>query len=156
MKLTDAIKTLMDKGITRLAMTGGTVDIEKVLEKAISVDENALKHCDTEWARYQIDHADKDFIIETNGHYIIATWYESGNGTRFCMSTYGDYDTDEELCADFEAWKIAREAEEIADKMEAERPNEMPRAAWIAIATAELKAAYAAADAAFKRDFGLA
>ena len=157
MTLANAIRELMGKGITNF------VDwtAQAALENAISVEETAKRVIETgigdvrAW-QYTIDHADDNFIIETNGHHIIATWYEASNGTRFCMATYGDYDTNEELQADFDAWKIATEAAEIADRMEQERPGEFSRMAWLLIATAELKAAYAKANAAFEKEFGKA
>jgi hypothetical protein len=157
MTLANAIRELMGKGISNFV--GWTA--QAALENAISIEATAKRVIETgignvESWQYTIDHADDNFIIETNGHHIIATWYETSNGASFCMATYGDYDTDEELQADFDAWKIATEAAEIADRMERERPGEFPRAAWLAIATAELKSAYAKANAAFEKEFGKA
>lgn len=64
------------------------------------------------------------------------------------------YSTDNEAESAFEAFQIAEQAEAIAAEMEAKRSDELPRAAWVMIATAELKSAYAAAKAAFEREFG--
>ena len=154
MTLVNAIKELMKKGITNFP--GWTA--QAALENAIRIEETAKKVIETgigdvkSW-QYTIDNADNNYIVETNGHYIIATRYISGNGTPFSMATYGDYENEKEMYADFKAWELERDAEEIADKMEAERPNELPRVAWLAIARAELKAAAEATEAAFKRDF---
>ncbi len=155
MTLINALEIIKAEGITKICGWG---HIDKVIDNARGIEETAARVIETgigsvkSW-QYHIDHADDNFIVRTNGHVIIGTWYESGNGTRFCMATYGDYDTEAEMKADFDAWNINRQAEEIADQMTAERPGELPRAAWVAIATAELKAAAEAARAAFERDF---
>lgn len=64
------------------------------------------------------------------------------------------YATEDEAGTAFEAYQIAEQAEAIAAEMEAKRSDELPRAAWVMIATAELKSAHAAAKAAFEREFG--
>lgn len=69
------------------------------------------------------------------------------------MPCYSTYETEEEMNAAFEAVQIAEQAESIAQEMDTTRLGVLPHAAWIVIATAELKAAYAAANAAFNRDF---
>jgi hypothetical protein len=154
MTLINAIQELINRGAT--TFDGRT--FAELLEWAQENDKTAARvletgNGDTKWAQYHFEYADANKIIETNGHLIIATEYEGMNGNAFWMATYGDYETEAELYADFDAWKIATEAEEIADKMEKERPGEFPRAAWILIATAELKAAYKAAEIAFNREF---
>ena len=84
-----------------------------------------------------------------DGNYIV-TDKTLGFETVLC-STYA---TEDEAGTAFEAYQIAEQAEAIAAEMEAKRSDELPRAAWVMIATAELKSAYAAAKAAFEREFG--
>lgn len=155
MTLINALETLKAKGITRLAglssSEGNESNIDKYIDNARRCDEDAARWPEQGWAQYHTEHADDHYIIETNGHHIIATKYDG-----FDMATYSNYDTDEEMYAAFDAWKIAQQAEAIADEMTTTRPGELPRAAWILIATAELKAAHAAAMAAFERDYGRA
>ena len=142
--MVNAISQLMGKGITNFVDCTAQV----ALEHALSIEETARKVIESgigdvkSW-QYIIDHADDHLIIETNGHHIIATWYESCSGSSYCMATYGDYETYEEMKADFDAWKIAKDAVEIADEWEKKLPNEYPRAMLLALATSELKAAYA-------------
>ncbi len=155
MTLINALETIKAEGITEICSWG---HIDRVIDNAHQIDIDAARILETgvgctSWAQHHIDHADDHFIARTNGHVIVGTWYESGSGTRFPMATYGDYDTEAEMNADFDAWNINRQAEEIADQMTVKRPGELPRAAWVAIATAELKAANEAAHAAFERDF---
>lgn len=156
MTLINALETLKAKGITQLAgLHDGESDvnnIDKYIENARRCDEDAARWPEQGWAQYHTEHADAHYIVDMgDGHYIIATQYDG-----FDMATYSNYDTDEEMYAAFDAWKIAQQAEAIADEMTTTRPGELPRAAWILIATAELKAAHAAAMAAFERDYGRA
>ena len=155
MTLIQALETWKEEGITCLVGAASESNIDQYIENARRCDADAERFADQEWAKYHKEHADDNFAIKTDdGHNIIATWYVSGTGTRFCMATYSDYETDEEMRAAFDEWEIAKEAGEIADKMETERPGELPRAAWILIATAELQAAYKAGEIAFEREFG--
>jgi hypothetical protein len=148
MTLIQALETLKDNGIVKLAGLSGENNIEKFIKNARRCDEDAEKYSEQGWAKYHKEHADDNFMVETNGHHIIATHYDG-----FDMATYGDYDTEEEMYAAFDEWKIAQEAEVIADEMTAKRPDELPRAAWVLIATNELRAAYKASHEAFEREF---
>lgn len=155
MKLVNALETLKAKGITRLVGLsndkGNESNIDAYIDNARRVDEDAARWPEQGWAKYHTEHADDHYIVETNGHHIIVTKYE-----KFDMATYGDYDTEAEMYAAFKEWEIKRDAEAIADEMTATRPGELPRAAWVLIATAELKAASKAAHEAFEREFGAA
>jgi len=107
---------------------------------------------DNGWARYHIEHEDSHFIVEVKSHYIIATTYESSinPGTKFNLATYGtEYETEEEMKADFDEWDIKNEAEKIADEMMAERPGVLPRAGWVLIAMKELQKCREESHAAF-------
>ena len=84
-----------------------------------------------------------------DGNYIVTDMI-LGFETVLC-STYA---TEDEAGTAFEAYQIAEQTDAIAAEMEAKRSDELPRAAWVMIATAELKSAHAAAKAAFEREFG--
>ncbi len=155
MKMVEALKVLKEKGITSLTGMHGQTDINCYINNARQSDDNAAdvlsKYPDMGWAIYHTEHADAHYIVETNGHHIIVTKYD-----RFDMPTYGDYDSEESMHADFDAWRIQRDAELIANEMTDKRPGELPRAAWVLIAAAELKAAHKASMEAFEREFGSA
>jgi rubrerythrin len=155
MTLVKALETLKSKGIVKLTGLCGESNIEKYIDNARGSDENAAdvlnRYPDMSWAIYHKEHADDHYIVETNGHHIIATKYDN-----FDMATYGDYDSDEEMYEAFKEWEIKRDAEAIADEMDAKRPGELPHAAWVLIATSELKAAHKASKEAFEREFGKA
>jgi len=153
MKMTDALETLKAKGITKLTGMYNQTDIDVYIDNAHQGDENAAevlsRYPDMSWAQYHMDHIDGHYIVETNGHHIIVTNYDT-----FDLPTYGDYDNAEDMRADFDAWRIMRDAEKIADEMLLTRPGELPRAAWVLIAANELRAASKAADEAFEREYG--
>ncbi len=69
------------------------------------------------------------------------------------MPTYGDYENEDEMRVDFNEWKIMKDANAIADEMMIKRPGEFPKAAWVLIATSELRAAHKANMEAFEREF---
>jgi len=152
MTLIDALETLKAKGITKLTGMYNQADIDKYIDNARQGDEDAAnvlsRYPDMSWAQYHMDHMDNHFIAEINGHHIIATHYDN-----FDMATYGDYDNDDDMEADFDAWRITRDAATIADEMMVSRPGELPRAAWILIAESELRAANKAANEAFEREY---
>lgn len=148
MTLIEALETLKSKGITKLSGMFGESDIDKYIDNAVQSHEISLRYADVPCHKYSLDHEDDHYIIETNGHFIIATHYDN-----FDMATYGNYDTREEMHADFEEYTIRKQAEEIADQIVKVR-SDLPRAAWLVIAIHELRQAYAAANAAFERDFG--
>lgn len=154
MTIIEGLNELKAAGIERLVGMAGITDINAYIEKATESHENAVKYAAEGMATWQhsLDHEDDSRMITTaDGHHIIATKY--GN---IEMATYSDYATEDEMNAAYDEYRIAVQAEAIADEMAAERPGELPRAAWILIATAELKAAHAAAMAAFERDYGRA
>jgi hypothetical protein len=149
MTLINALETLKSKGITKLAGLSGESNIDKFIDNARHCDEDAQRWPEQGWAKYHVEHADDNFIVEIDGHYIIATHYDTHD-----MATYSNYDTEDEMHAAFEEWKIMQDAEKIADKMMISRPDELPRAAWILIAASELRAANKASKEAFEREFG--
>ena len=154
MTIIEGLNELKAQGITKLVGMAGESDIDVYLDHAQANHENALKWGNPEhddyvgsW-EYCLDHEDDSFMVATaDGHHIIATRY---NG--FDMADYSDYSTEEEMNAAFNAWEIAKQASEIADE-NAEQGSTLPREAWVLVATMELKAAYKAADKAFKREF---
>ena len=142
MTLVNALESLKEMGIKRMVGQVAEADIDRYIQN--------VKHCDQEardvlksdpnmgWARYHIEHEDSYFIIEVNGHYIIAKTYENSvcPGTTFDLATYGsDYETEEEMMADFDEWSLKREADKIADKMMPEQPGALPRTGWVLIAS---------------------
>ena len=153
MTMIDALEALKAKGITNLTGMFGQNDINVYIENARKSDEQAvdvlIKYPDMSWAIYHMDHINDHYIVEANGHHIIVTKYDT-----FDMPTYGDYDNDEEMAVDFDAWRIMRDANSIADEMIIKRPGEFPREAWLLIAVSELKAADKAAAEAFEREYG--
>ncbi|HMM21471.1 MAG TPA: hypothetical protein PKA10_12195 [Selenomonadales bacterium] len=148
MTLIEALETLKNKGITKLSGMFGESDIDKYIDNAVQSHEISLRYADVPCHKYSLDHEDDHYIIETNGHFIIVTHYDN-----FDMATYGNYDTKEEMYADFEEYTIRKQAEEIADQLVKDR-SDFPRAVWLALAIHELRQAHAAANAAFERDFG--
>jgi hypothetical protein len=149
MKLIDALESLKAKGITRLTGLCNETAIEKYIDNARRSDEDAQRWPEQDWAKYHTEHADGHYIVEANGHHIIVTKYDN-----FDMQTYGDYESDEDMKKDFNEWRIARDAEAIADEMMVTRPGELPRAAWVLIAVNELRAADKAASESFEREYG--
>jgi hypothetical protein len=158
MTIIEGLNELKATGITKLVGMAGITDIDTYIEHATQSHENAMKWGSPEsndrvdcWV-YAYEHEDESrMIITADGHHIIATKY--GN---IEMATYSDYATEDEMNAAYDEYRIAEQAEAIADEMTTARPGELPRAAWILIATAELKAAHAAAMAAFEREYGMA
>lgn len=148
MTLINALETLKNKGIVKLAGLCGEYNIDKFIDNAHRCDEDAQRYSEQEWAKYHTEHADDHYIVEINGHFIIATHYDGFN-----MATYSDYDTEDEMYTAFEEYEVMRQAEEIADQMMVSRPGEFPRAAWVLIAVSELKAANKASKEAFEREF---
>jgi hypothetical protein len=158
MTLINALAELKAKGTEKVTGFGnGQADINDVIQNAQACHDDAVKFSamGIQTWQYSIDHEDDNFMIETpDGHFIIATTYGTADGKPFDMATYSNYDTEDEMRAAFDEWKINKQANKMADEMIKERPGELPRAAWILIARSELKAAYKAADEAFKREFG--
>lgn len=152
MKLVNALKELKAAGVTRLVGMAHSSDIDVYLAHAEDSHANAVKYAAEgvkSW-QYTLDHEDDYRLIAmADGHFIITTLYSWGE-----MALYGDYATEDEMFTTFEAFQITEQAEAIADEMESTRPGELSRAAWVMIATAELKSAHAAAEAAFYRKFG--
>lgn len=152
MTLVDALKELKAAGVTQLVGMAHTNDIDAYLAHAEDNHANAVKYAAEgvkSW-QYTLDHEnDCRLICLADGHYIITDMFGDVE-----MAMYSDYTTEEEMHAAFEAFQIAEQAEAIANEMETTHPGELPRAAWVMIATAELKSAHAAAKATFKRDFG--
>ena len=148
MTLIEALQTLKNKGITKLSGMIGESDIDKYIDHAVQSHEISLRYADVPCHKYHLDHADDHYIIETNGHFIIAARYDT-----FDMAAYGNYDTKEEMYADFDEYTIMKQAEAIADQ-KVKAGSHFPWAVWLAIAISELRQAYAAANAAFERDFG--
>lgn len=153
MKLIEALETLKSKGVTKLTGMYNQTDIDIYIDNARRSDEEAAdvlsRYPDMEWAIYHMNHIDEHYIVETNGHHIIVTKYDT-----FDMPAYGDYDNDDDMYADFNEWRIMRDANSIADEMIIKRPGEFPREVWLLIATSELKAADKAATEAFEREYG--
>jgi len=147
MKLIELLEILKSRGITKLSGMYGENNINKYIENAVRCHEDSIRWADVPCHKYSLEHEDDHYIIETNGHYIIATHY--GN---FDMATYGDYDTEEEMRADFDEWQIMKEAKAIADEKVA-KGSEMPHAAWVLIAVHELRKCRTEAHAAFEREF---
>lgn len=151
MKLIEALETLKNNGITKLAGLSGENNIDKYIDNARRCDEDAQRWPEQSWAKYHIEHADDNFIVEIGGRYIIATHYDTHD-----MATYSNFDTEDEAHAAFEEWEVMRDAEKIADEMMISRPDELSRAAWILIAASELRTANKASKEAFEREFGKA
>lgn len=160
MTIIEGLNALKAQGITKLVGMCDVTDIDTYLEHAIVNHENALKWGNPEhddyvqsW-KHSLDHENDNHMVETSdGHHIIVTTYGTADGKTFDMATYSDYDTEEEMREAFDEWKIARDAEQIADEMMVKRPNEFSHAAWVLIATSELRAANKAAKEAFEREF---
>ncbi len=148
MTLVEALEILKAKGITRLGGMATETNIEQYIANARGCDEDAEKYPDQEWAQYHREHADAHYIVETGGHHIIATHYDT-----FDMAIYSDYESDDEMIAAFRQYEILRDAEAIAEEMLSKRPGELPKEAWVLIATSELRAAHKSAMEAFERDF---
>jgi hypothetical protein len=148
MTLIEALEMLKAKGIARLTGMADESNIEKYLDNAVQIHETSIRYADVPCHRYSLDHEDSHYIVETNGHHIIATHYDG-----FDMATYSDYPTENEMYAAFTEYEIMRDAEAIAEEMQAKRPGELPREAWVLIATSELTAAHKASMKAFERDF---
>lgn len=137
MKLINALNELKELGIQTVTSGSRVHSIDAYISNAEEVlSENNVDD-------------DSRLLAMPDGNYIV-TDKTLGFETVLC-STYA---TEDEAGTAFEAYQIAEQAEAIADEMEAKRPGELPRAAWVMIATAELKSAYAAAKAAFEREFG--
>lgn len=152
MTLINALKKLKAAGVTRLVGMYHANDIDTYLTHAEATHANAVKYAadGVKTWQYTLDHEDEHRLITMpDGHYIITEVFNWGE-----IAMYGDYATEDEMSAAWEAYQIAEQAEAIADDMETKRPGELPHAAWVVIATAELKSAHAAAKAAFERDFG--
>lgn len=157
MTLIEGLEELKANGITKLVGMAGISDINVYLDHAQENHKNAVKYAakGIQTWQYELDHENDSFMAETaDGHHIIGTTYYTADGKPFGMATYGDYETEEEMCRAFDEWKISKQANDIADEMSAKRPGELPHAAWVLIATSELKAAYKAAGEAFEREFG--
>ena len=149
MTLLRALETLKSKGVTKLTGLYNQTGIDKYIDNARRCEEDAQRWPEQGWAKYHTEHADNHYIVETNGHYIVATKYDG-----FDLATYGDYNNDTEMTADFDEWRIMKDSEEIADKMMTTRPGELPRVAWVLIAASELRTAHKAASEAFERKYG--
>ncbi|SDD73824.1 hypothetical protein [Sporomusa acidovorans] len=148
MTLIEALEILKDKGITKLSGMMGESDIDKYIDRAVQSHEISASLAHIPCHQYHLDHENDHYIVETNGHFIIATHY----GT-FDMATYGNYDMEEEMYADFDEYRIIKQAEAIADQKVKDGSN-CPRAVWLAVAINELRQAHAAAHAAFEREYG--
>jgi uncharacterized short protein YbdD (DUF466 family) len=154
MTIIEGLNQMKAAGITKLVGMAGITDIDTYIEHATQSHENAVKYAamGIETWQYSLDHEDESrMIITEDGHHIIATKY--GN---IEMATYSDYETEAKMNAAYDEYCITEQAEAIADEMTATRPGELPRAAWVLIATAELKATHKAAMAAFEREFAQA
>jgi hypothetical protein len=156
MTLVNALESLKAKGIRRMVGYRDETDINAYIENAKECDEVAREllktYPDDVQFRYYVEHEDDHFIVEVNGHCIIATSFESSvmPGTKFHVATYGsEYETEKEMKADFDEWSIKDEAEKIAGEMMAERPGIFPRGGWVLIATKELEKYREKAEAAF-------
>ncbi|WP_371367825.1 hypothetical protein SRRS_16210 [Sporomusa rhizae] len=148
MTLIEALETLKSKGITKLSGMVGENDIEKYIDHAVQSHEISASLAHIPCHQYHLDHEDDHYIVETNGHFIIATHYGS-----FDMATYGNYDTEEEMHADFDEYRIIKQAQAIADQ-KVKDGSKIPRAVWLAVAINELRQAHIAAHAAFEREYG--
>lgn len=148
MKLIAALEILKSKGITKLTGMSGQEDIDKYIENALRCDEDAARWSEQGWAKYHTEHADRFFIIETNGHYIIAE-----HGDAFDMRVYGNYENEDNMRADFDEWRIMRDANAIADEMVVKRPGEFSHTVWVLMSASELRAAHEANMEAFEREF---
>ena len=146
MTIIEALEVLKDKGITTLTGMYNQSDINVYIANATQSHEDSVRWSDVPCHKYSLDH---HYMVEANGHHIIVTQYDN-----FDMATYSDYSNDDEMYAAFDEWKIARDAEAIADEMTVKRPNELPRTAWVLIATQELRAAHRASSEAFEREYG--
>jgi hypothetical protein len=154
MTIIEGLNQMRNAGIKKLVGMHNITDIDTYIEHATESHENAVKYAamGVETWQHSLDHENESrMIITADGHYIIATRY--GN---IEMATYSDYTTEDEMIAAYEAIRIAEQAEAIADEMAAVRPGELPHAAWVLIATAELRAAHKAAHEAFEREFAQA
>ena len=150
MTIIEGLEELKAKGITKLVGMAGITDIDTYIEHATESHKNAVKYAamGIQTWQYSLDHEDDSYMVETaDGHHIIATHYST-----FGMATYSTYETEEEMYAAFDEWRIAQQAAEIADE-KVKQDSSVPREAWVLVATMELKAAYKAADEAFKREF---
>ena len=150
MTLINALEELKANGVTRLVGMAGITDIDTYLEHATENHENAVTYAakGIETWQYALDHEDDSYMVDmADGHRIIATHY----GT-FDMATYSDYETEEEMYAAFDEWKIAQQAAEIADE-KVKQDSSLPREAWILVATAKLTAASNAAATAFEHKY---
>ena len=151
MTLIEGLKELKAQGITRLVGMDGITDIDMYIKRATENHKSAAKYAAQgvrDW-QHTLDHEDDNYMIETaDGHHIIATHYDT-----FDAATYSDYGTVEEMDAAFSECMIAQQAAEIADE-KAKEDGSLPREAWAAAATAELKAAYKATSATFEREYG--
>ena len=151
MTIVKALYELKAMDIKNLVGMVGVTDIDRYISNAEDVHNTAVKYAAEGIAchQYTLDHEDDSRLIATaDGHYIIATRYGDIE-----MATYSNYSTEDEMNAVFEEIQISEKAEEVADEMEIKRPHEFPRAVWVAIATAEIRAAYAAASEMFKREY---
>ena len=156
MTLINALNELKAKGITKLVGMVGKTDINEYIGNAKRSHDDDIKWADVSCHKYSLDHEDDNYMITTNdGHHIITTIYGTAEGKPFNMATYSDYETEEEMNSAFDEYEIKRKAEEIADKMTKSRPDELPRMAWVLIATSELKAAYKASKEAFEREYAI-
>ena len=156
MTLINALNELKAKGITRLVGMTGRTDINEYIDNAKRSHDDDIRWADVSCHKYSLDHEDDNYMITTNdGHHIIATTYGTTEGKPFSMATYSDYETEEEMNVAFDECEIKRQAEEIADKISESRPDELPRAVWILIATAEIKKAHKASKEAFEREFAI-
>jgi hypothetical protein len=160
MTLVNALESLKAKGIKKMVGFCVEAEIDRYIQNAKDCDQEArdiLKSDpDIGWARYHIEHEDNHFIIEINGHYIIATTYESSlkPGTTFHSATYGtEYETEEQMKADFDEWSLMHDAEKIADEMIIERPGILARNGWLLIAINELQKSRKEAEAAFQKNY---
>jgi hypothetical protein len=156
MTLVNALESLKEKGIRRMVGLSVETDIDRYIQNAKDCDRQAQDiiklYPGNEWARYRIKHKDDHFIVDVKGHSIITTTYDSSilPGTKFHLATYGsEYETKEEMKADFDEWSIKDEAEKIADEMMAERPGILSREGWELIAMKELEKYREKAEAAF-------
>ena len=148
MTLIDALETLKAAGTTKITGYGedGLTNIDDVIGHAKDVHETAAKYASIECNKYALEHEDDHFIIDTaDGHHIIAEHYST-----YDMPIYSDYSSAEEADAAFRKWQIAQQAAKIAN----EKAGQDSREAWKAVATAELRAAYRAADEAFEHKYG--
>jgi hypothetical protein len=156
MKLTVALEALKGKGFTNLEGMG----IDRYIEKARICDETARKVIrtgigDVKGWQYHIDHEDDNFVVELNdGNFIIGTWYERTNGTKFRMKTYSTFRTEEQGNAAFEEWHVLDEAKKITEEMLANGQTELPRAILLLVVANELREAGKRADREFEALYG--